>query len=74
MKGAQVNLMVQAAYTFYSTTRWQDPADEGNYFIVPTTAINDTDQKSEERKWQVRKDLLETYRNMRTALRQLFEK
>ena len=59
-------------YELYSSTRWQDPEDVGNYFIVPTTAITDTDQKSEERKWQAMKNLLDTYLNMRTALRQLF--
>ena len=39
-------MMTQAACDFYSTTRWQDPADVGNYFIMTTTAIIDTDQKS----------------------------
>ena len=67
-------MMTLAAYTFSSTSRWQDPEDVGNYFIVPTTAITDTDQKYEEMKWQARKNLLDTHRNMRTALQQLFER
>ena len=66
--------LIQAAYEFYSTTRWKDPVDVGNYFIVPTTAITNTDQKSEERKWQAGKDLMDTYRNMCTSLRQIFER
>ena len=65
--------MTQEANVFYSTTRWQDPEGVGNYFIFPTTTITNTDQKSEERVCQVGKDLLETYHNMRTALRQIFE-
>ena len=44
------------------------------YFIVPTTAITETDQKPKERKWQAGKDLLETFHNMRTALQKLFER
>ena len=36
-------MMTQASYVLYSTIRWQDPSDVCNYFIVPTTAITDTD-------------------------------
>ena len=61
-------MMTPAAYALYSTTIWKDTADGGNYFIVPTTAITDTDQQSVERKWKSRKDLLDTYRNIYTAL------
>ena len=41
---------------------------------MPTTKITNNDQKSEERIWQIRKNLLDTYHNMRTSLRQLFER
>ena len=57
----------------YSTIRWKDTEDVRNYFIFPTTAITDTDQKSEERKWQARNNLLDTHQNMRTALRKIFK-
>ena len=43
-------------------------------FIVPTTAITETDRKLEERKWQTGKNLPDTYHNMCTALQQLFER
>ena len=65
--------MTQASYVLHSTTLWTDPNNVGKYFIVPTTAITDTNQKSEERKLQVGKDLLDTFCNMRTALRHPFE-
>ena len=58
----------------YSKTRWQDPEEVGNYFIVSTTSITDTEQKSEESKWQARKNLLDTYRNMRYAVRKIFDR
>ena len=67
-------MITQAAYVLYRIAIWKDPADVGDYFIVPTTAITDTDQKSSERKYQARKHLMDTYRNMRTALRQLFDR
>ena len=65
-------MMTPAAYSLYSTTRWQYPEDVENYFIVLKTSITNTNQKSEERKCQARKNLLDTYRNMRTSLRQIF--
>ena len=61
-------------YELYSSTRWQDPEDVGNYFIVPTTAITDTNQKPKEIKPKARKNLLDTYCNMYTVLQQLFER
>ena len=67
-------MMTQADYAFYSTTRCQDPADVEKYFIVPTTAITNTDKKLEERKWQERKNVLDTFCNMLTALQQVFKR
>ena len=43
-------MMTQAGYVLYSTTKWKDPVDLGDYFIVPTTTIANTHQKPEERK------------------------
>ena len=48
-EGCAGYMMMQVSYALYSTTKWKDPADVGNYFNVPTTAITDTDQKYEER-------------------------
>ena len=67
-------IMTQAAYKLSSTTRCQDTVNVDNCFIVPATAITDTNQKYEERKWQSRKNLLDAYLNMRTALRKIFER
>ena len=67
-------MMTPAAYTLYLITRWKDPEGVQNYFIVPTTAITNTDQTSEEIKWQSRKNLLDTCCIMRTALQQLFDR
>ena len=47
-EGCAVYMMTQEVYVLYSTTKWMDPNDVGNYFIVPTTAITDTHQKSKE--------------------------
>ena len=64
--------MTQVDYALYSTTRWKDKSGVGNYFIVSTTDITNTDQKYEENKWQAGKNLMDTYRNMHTDLRKLF--
>ena len=67
-------MMSQAAYVLYSTTPRMDLNDMGNYFILPTTAITNTKQKYEDRKWQSGEDLLDTFPNMWTTLCQLFER
>ena len=67
-------MMTQAVYVLYSNTPWTDTNDVGHYFIVPPTAITNTNHNSEERKWQAGKDLLDTFCNMWTTLRQIFER
>ena len=39
-------MMTYVDYAFYSATKWKDLSDVGIYFLVPTTAITDTDHKS----------------------------
>ena len=66
-------MLTSAAYALYLTTIYQGPEDVGDYFIVHTNDITNNKQKLEESKWQARKNLLDTYRNIRTALQHLFE-
>ena len=39
--------MVVAAFVLLSTTPWTDLADIGEFFVVPISAITDTQQKLE---------------------------
>ena len=45
----------------------------GDYVLITTTAIIDTEQQVEEPKWNALKDIEDNYKNVKTALTQLFE-
>ena len=67
-------MMAPAAFTLYTRTPWQDPEECGNYFEIPAHAITETEQKTEENKWNHKKELEDNFNNIRTALRLLFER
>ena len=49
-------MMTQAVYALHSTTKWQDPADVGNYFILPATAITNTNQKITRQEMKIKEE------------------
>ena len=67
-------MMLPAAYALYSRTPWLEPSDVGEYFEIPAIAITEMEQKTEENKWKAKKELRETFENVRTALSLLFER
>jgi hypothetical protein len=67
-------MMAPEAFALYSQTGWRDPPDVGEYFQIPSTAITETEQKSEENRWKANKNLRDTFKNIRTALILLFER
>jgi hypothetical protein len=67
-------MMAPEAFALYSQTGWKDPPDVGEYFQIPSTAITETEQKSEENRWKANKNLRDTFKNIRTALILLFER
>ena len=44
-------------YALLSTTAWRDPANVGEFFVVPYMAITNIKQKTHKRIWQASKDL-----------------
>ena len=66
-------MMSVAAFVLLSTTLWTDPVDIGEFFVVPISTIMDTQQKSEDIKWQTKKDLRDNFMNPKTTLKLLFE-
>jgi len=66
-------MMVVLAFALLSITPWTDPEDLGDFFVVPISAITDTQQKSEEHQWLASKDLRDNFTNLKTALKSLFE-
>ena len=61
-------IMTPAAFLLMSTRIWALPKEAGEFFEVLQSAITDTDQQTEERKW-IAKKLKETnYDNLDTCL------
>ena len=55
-------LMPANEYALVSLREYEEPADVGEYFEIPTWARTDTVQKSEERKWDVMKGKRDTFK------------
>ena len=53
--------------------RWTRPAPQGEYFIIPITALTDTEQWVGEKRWILLKDVDDMFFNLYTALKQLLE-
>jgi hypothetical protein len=66
-------LMSTEEYALVSPYPWSDQADVGEYFVIPVTAITETEQRTEDKIWQVKKSKRETFTNMVTALTTILE-
>ena len=55
-----------------SSVKFRQPVSQGDYFSIPATALTDTEQRVAESKWKVLKELEDNYKNVKTALTQLF--
>ena len=65
--------MSKEEYALISTFLWQDQSDVGKYFIIPVTAITKTEQRTEDKIWQVQKSKRNTFLNLITALTTILE-
>jgi len=50
-----------------------NPYPMGEYFVIPLTALTDTQHRTEEKKWISSKDVEQNFFNVKTALVQIFE-
>ena len=60
--------MLPAAFTLSSRTSWSKPRDVGEHFEILAIAITEMEEKTEENEWKAKKELRETYENVRTIL------
>jgi hypothetical protein len=60
-------------YALVSPIPWTDQADVGEYFVMPVTAITETEQRTEDKIWQLKKSKRESFINMITALTTILE-
>ena len=66
-------MMAVVTFVLLSTTPLTDPEDVREFFVVPMSASTDTQQISEEHRWQASADPRDNIINLKTALKLLFE-
>ena len=66
-------IMSKEEYALVSILSWKDPTDVGKYFTIPVTAITETEQRTEDKIWQVQKSKRESFVNLITALITILE-
>jgi hypothetical protein len=66
-------IMSKEKYALVSPYPWMDQADVSEYFVIPVTAITETEQRTEDKIWQVKKSRRESFINLITALITILE-
>jgi hypothetical protein len=56
-------IMSKEEYALVSAFTWRDQRDVGKYVIIPVTAITETEQRTEDKIWQVQKGKRESFVN-----------
>ena len=67
-------MLSSAVYALLSTAAWRYPVNVGKFFVIPDTAITDTEQKTHERMWRARKKLQDNFNNFQMALKTMFKR
>ena len=61
------------AFALYSTKEWQEPADVGECFEIPPSSITETEQRTDEKRWELQKEKRNTFENLLLVLTKTFE-
>jgi hypothetical protein len=61
-------------YALISTTPFVPPTDVGNMYVMPNTAITDRDQQAAKAQWDYYKEIHDSFKNIKTALKKMFER
>jgi hypothetical protein len=61
-------------YALISTTPFVPPTDVGNMYVMPKTAITDRDQQAAKAQWDYYKEIHDSFKNIKTALKKMFER
>ena len=67
-------MMPPEYFRLFSNTVWMNPPDVGESFILDRTLVTETDQKTAFNEWTARATKYETFRAVRTALKDMFER
>ena len=66
-------ILSKEAFALYSTKEWMEPADVGECFETPPSSIAETEQRTEEKRWDLQKEKRNTFENLLMVLTKTFE-
>ena len=49
-------ILSKEVFALYSTKEWMEPADVGECFKIPLSSITETEQRTEEKRWELQKE------------------
>ena len=66
-------ILSKEAFALYSSKQWMEPADVGECFKIPPSSITETEPRTEEKRWELQKEMRNTFENLLMVLTKTFE-
>ena len=66
-------ILSKEAFAIYSTKEWIEPADVGECFEIPPSSITKTEQRTEEKRWELQKEKRNTFENLLMVITKTLE-
>ena len=67
------NILSKEAFALYSNKKWMEPADVRECFKIPPSSITKTEQRTEEKIWELQKEKRNTFENLLIVLTKTFK-
>ena len=66
-------ILSRETFALYSTKEWMEPADVVECFKIPLSSITETEQRTDEKRWELQKEKRNTFENLLMFLTNTFE-
>ena len=66
-------ILSREALALYSTKEWTEPVDVRECFEIPPSSITETEQRTDEKRWELQKEKHNTFENLLMVLTKTFE-
>ena len=71
--GHSVYILSREAFALYSTKEWMEPSGVRECFEIPPSSITETEQRTDEKRWELQKEKNNTFENLLMVLTNTFE-
>ena len=66
-------ILSRETFALYSTKEWKEPADGGECLEIPPSSITETEQRTDEKSWELQKEKRTTFENLLMVLTKKFD-